>query len=620
MKKIALAIVLGLLLATIASATVHWLPAAKYATQYTLYFGIADSNSPWRLYETAPALADVHVFQDGASEARAANAVTDLGRSFSLVLSATEMTAAVVTVDVNDASAPPLFGDEIYYIPTFGNASGAWVFDLSTATVSPTNSSITTSTFASGAINAAAIAADAIGSSELATGAIDEILDNTLTNNKIKQSLAWYVQRGGGGDPLALSGTAQAGGTSNTIVLAAATPGVDDAFTPCSITLLSGTGAYAIRTGLTYNSTTKVLTILETWPGSPPNATTTYKIDYAPSSALSAEGVAQAGTTNTVQLASGDVGADNLTGLVQLVSGTGSGSTVYAVRDSYDANETIVITGTWAGASPDTTTYYKFTPAGAQVSDASTPTAGLSVADVQSALAGLGYDATLATNLGTANSNVTDILADTGAVDTASELRTLLVGANIELATEPNQSLIKAITDRLTLNNIEDNVQAAMDANSLLVNWTQARALIITDLAGISQIGDKVQVDMDANSVLANGTYGLSALHTDIAAVDANVTSIVQAAVIGEGTVATASTNQVFTLSAAFSAVAGAYPAGTLILVQDADDGKFYPGIIGNYTAGKVVTLESAMVVTPANADVVVIPAAMSRAPKSGRY
>jgi hypothetical protein len=98
------------------------------------------------------------------------------------------------------------------------------------------------------------------------------------------------------------------------------------------------------------------------------------------------------------------------------------------------------------------------------------------------------------------------------------------------------------------------------------------------------------------------------------------VTSIVQAAVIGEGTVATASTNQVFTLSAAFSAVAGAYPAGTLILVQDADDGKFYPGIIGNYTAGKVVTLESAMVVTPANADVVVIPAAMSRAPKSGRY
>ena len=398
MKKITLAIVLVLAFAAAASATVHWLPPAKYATQYTLYCAFADSNSPWRLYETAPAAADIHVFQDGASEAQAANAMTDLGRSFSLVLTASEMTGAVITVDVNDASEPPLFGDEIYYIPTFGNAGAYHVFDLSSATVS----------LAAGGITATTIASNALTSDELATSFIDEILDNTLSNNKVKQSLAWFVQRGGGGDPLALSGTAQAGGTSNTIVLAADTPGVDDAFTPCSITLLTGTGAYAIRTGLTYNSTTKVLTILETWPGSSPNGTTTYKIDYAPTSALAAEGVAQAGTTNTVQLASGDVGADNLTGLVQLVSGTGSGSTVYAVRDSYDANETIVITGTWAGDSPDTTTYYKFTPAGAQVSDASTPTAGLSVADVQSALAGLGYDATLATNIGTTNSRIGD--------------------------------------------------------------------------------------------------------------------------------------------------------------------------------------------------------------------
>jgi len=39
-----------------------WLPPAQYATAYTLYFGVYDSNSPWRAYETAPAAEDIHVF------------------------------------------------------------------------------------------------------------------------------------------------------------------------------------------------------------------------------------------------------------------------------------------------------------------------------------------------------------------------------------------------------------------------------------------------------------------------------------------------------------------------------------------------------------------------------
>ena len=124
-----LAILLGLLIQSVAEGDV-WLPPAKYATEYTLYFGVYDSNSPWRNYETAPAAADIHVFQDGASEARAANAVTDIGRTFKLVLTAGEMTAAVVTVDINDATATPLFGDETFYIPTYGNASAYVAGDM----------------------------------------------------------------------------------------------------------------------------------------------------------------------------------------------------------------------------------------------------------------------------------------------------------------------------------------------------------------------------------------------------------------------------------------------------------------------------------------------------------
>ena len=135
------AILLGLLIQSVASGDV-WLPPAKYATQYTLYFGVYDSNSPWRNYETAPAAADIHVFQDGASEARAANAVTDIGRTFKLVLTAGEMTAGVVTVDINDATAVPLYGDETWYIPTYGNASAytAGDFDNMDVAMSDVNS------------------------------------------------------------------------------------------------------------------------------------------------------------------------------------------------------------------------------------------------------------------------------------------------------------------------------------------------------------------------------------------------------------------------------------------------------------------------------------------------
>ena len=120
---------LTLLAATAAAATQLWLSPAKYGAEYTLYFSLQDSNSPHRIYETAPAAADIHVFQDGVSEARAANAATDLGRTFSLVLTAAEMTGKVIAVDANDASAPPLFADAVFYIPTFGHAGAYHPFD-----------------------------------------------------------------------------------------------------------------------------------------------------------------------------------------------------------------------------------------------------------------------------------------------------------------------------------------------------------------------------------------------------------------------------------------------------------------------------------------------------------
>jgi hypothetical protein len=135
MKNVlSLALLLLTIIAVPLSATIVY-PPVKYGKEVTVYFGLYDSNSTWRNYATAPAAADVHVFQDGASEARAANAVTDLGRTFSLVLTAAEMQAKIVVVDINDASDPPLYCDEQIIIPTYGHASALNQLDLDLATV-----------------------------------------------------------------------------------------------------------------------------------------------------------------------------------------------------------------------------------------------------------------------------------------------------------------------------------------------------------------------------------------------------------------------------------------------------------------------------------------------------
>ncbi len=113
------------------------------------------------------------------------------------------------------------------------------------------------------------------------------------------------------------------------------------------------------------------------------------------------------------------------------------------------------------------------------------------------------------------DTEIAAILADTGAADTEAEVADL------------GSTLV-------------DNIAAAMDANSLLVNWTSARAAIITDLAGISQIGDKVVADMDANSALVTILADTGAMDTEaewanlgstlvdniVAAMDANSTLV----------------------------------------------------------------------------------------------
>jgi hypothetical protein len=117
-----------------AAGSPQYIPPVKYGQQFTFYFNVFSSSDPNRFYATAPASADVHIIKDGGAAENPTNSITDLGKTFSLVLTATEMQAAVVIVEVNDATAAAAYMDESWAIPTYGNTSALNAFDLDDAT------------------------------------------------------------------------------------------------------------------------------------------------------------------------------------------------------------------------------------------------------------------------------------------------------------------------------------------------------------------------------------------------------------------------------------------------------------------------------------------------------
>jgi hypothetical protein len=64
-----------------------------------------------------------------------ADAFTDLGSGYSLVLSIAEMTAARIIVYIIDQTSPKAWLDKVLIVETYGNASAQHPFDLASATV-----------------------------------------------------------------------------------------------------------------------------------------------------------------------------------------------------------------------------------------------------------------------------------------------------------------------------------------------------------------------------------------------------------------------------------------------------------------------------------------------------
>lgn len=112
----------------------------KYGVQTTIHFAVYDTNSPWALYETAPAAGDVFIVKNGKAETATTNNAVDIGKTHEITLTATEMAAAELMLVIQDQSSPALFGDEVILIDVYGDANAAEQFDTSDA--SPTVDSI----------------------------------------------------------------------------------------------------------------------------------------------------------------------------------------------------------------------------------------------------------------------------------------------------------------------------------------------------------------------------------------------------------------------------------------------------------------------------------------------
>jgi len=84
------------------------------------------------------AAGDIKIMKDEGVEANTTNLPTDEGQGYSLVLTATEMSAARIEIYIVDQTATKVWLDTGLSIETYGNASAEHAFDLDTASIAQT--------------------------------------------------------------------------------------------------------------------------------------------------------------------------------------------------------------------------------------------------------------------------------------------------------------------------------------------------------------------------------------------------------------------------------------------------------------------------------------------------
>ncbi len=107
----------------------------KYNQAKTVTFDLVAPDGVDLIINASFASGDVVIMKDEGAEANTTNLPTDEGTGYSLVLTATEMSAARIRIYIIDQTGTKIWLDISIGIETYGNASAEHAFDLDTANV-----------------------------------------------------------------------------------------------------------------------------------------------------------------------------------------------------------------------------------------------------------------------------------------------------------------------------------------------------------------------------------------------------------------------------------------------------------------------------------------------------
>ena len=111
---------------------------AKYNQSKTITFDLVAPDGVDLITNATFAAGDIVIMKDEGAEANTTNLPTDEGTGYSLVLTATEMSAARVRLYIIDQTGTKVWLDVSIGIETYGNASAEHAFDLDTASTAQT--------------------------------------------------------------------------------------------------------------------------------------------------------------------------------------------------------------------------------------------------------------------------------------------------------------------------------------------------------------------------------------------------------------------------------------------------------------------------------------------------
>lgn len=256
----------------------------KYNQAATINFNLFDLDGVDMSIAATFAAGDLKIMKDEGAEANTTNLPTDEGSGYSLVLTATEMSAARVMIHLIDQTATKVWLDTSIVIETYGNASATHAFDLDTANVTlaavthtgatvPTVTTLTTKTgFSLASTGLDAITQAATGMIEIAKAVWDRVLTGGTHN--INNSAGRRLRTLSGF--IISDGKAQSG-SANTIQLASGAVTANDEFIRARVILTDGTGAGQEAIITSSVASTDTLTITPAWRVNP-DATSDYDI------------------------------------------------------------------------------------------------------------------------------------------------------------------------------------------------------------------------------------------------------------------------------------------------------------------------------------------------------